>query len=726
MFEMDRTAGIMILDSEGFLRSALKPTLYTNADQSIGHVEVNMSNLEFEPAKLPRKLLQHGIAMGPMGSTPGWATAVGTTKIPANIISGKPWDGGTLADTAEYVLFAYPLGVSIGPGKEHVEGRASSRETQDWVESEYNVQTKEWVMTMVSVTDNFATIQQVLHAIDGLAASTLKEYMGGGAEFDNLDLIGRNQFPTCQITPMNQVAHAESLTKRRLLCGPYKELDVPAPATVHARVPVAGGGASIEDLVTALSTKDDKREQEKLKLGLARTNGVNMGGVGDMKTGAITTLAIPVPTAGYIECCGKKTKEEKIISYGQLLNSNNKARPPGDQRSLFRDMELHDDVLLKNAVAGNYSQKVEYDLDKPSGQVQFKNFWSADQDSIVRMAEEKQRHEAAEAVDELETNRGAKRAYIETVNISLSSLDGIRGAMANYLAATEAKYNCTIPGSIPFLVQFGKYVFDWTLEAKTIKWFKNENDDEEKRQIILCLHGICDSLMCGFASSAEEFTTASLLRKNTTDNMSKEDFETALMAAAAEFDDLKKLRIRNKPLDFKSRYFSSKAAAAQKKLRAAGQAPAARVANGDRVQPTPAKKQYTGAVAAPANAWVNSGWSEEAASFADARRSAPKFDPEVGKKKGSLICKPTFACALAPDLAKKYCANLLVLGRFCDAKGCKKRHAPLYRFQADEKIEQYEYVLANKENVCFNKNDVPKNLPDKFAHLIRAPGQGAN
>ena len=98
MFEMDRTAGIMILDSEGFLRSALKPTLYTNADLSIGHVEVNMSNLEFKPAKLPRKLLQHGIAMGPMGSTPGWAMAVGTTKIPADIISGKPWDGGTLAD----------------------------------------------------------------------------------------------------------------------------------------------------------------------------------------------------------------------------------------------------------------------------------------------------------------------------------------------------------------------------------------------------------------------------------------------------------------------------------------------------------------------------------------------------------------------------------------------------------------------------------------------------
>ena len=66
-------------------------------------------------------------------------------------------------------------------------------------------------------------------------------------------------------------------------------------------------------------------------------------------------------------------------------------------------------------------------------------------------------------------------------------------------------------------------------------------------------------------SVVEEFNTASLLRKNTMVNMSKEEYETALAAAAAEFDDLRKLRVRSKPIDSKSRYFSGKAAAAQKK-----------------------------------------------------------------------------------------------------------------------------------------------------------------
>ena len=37
--------------------------------------------------------------------------------------------------------------------------------------------------------------------------------------------------------------------------------------------------------------------------------------------------------------------------------------------AFFCNIELHDEVMLKNAVAGNYAQKVEYDLDKPSDQV---------------------------------------------------------------------------------------------------------------------------------------------------------------------------------------------------------------------------------------------------------------------------------------------------------------------------------------------------------------------
>ena len=158
------------------------------------------------------------------------------------------------------------------------------------------------------------------------------------------------------------------------LCSPYKVLDILVPVLAAAEAPVTN--VSIMDLVTALATKDDKYEQEKLKLGLARTNRVCMGETADMTTGIISSLAIPVPTAGFVECSEKKTKEEKVVSFGQLANSCNKEHPPGDKQCHFCDIDLHNEVMLKNAVAGNYAQKVEFDLGKPSGQVQFRNFWA--------------------------------------------------------------------------------------------------------------------------------------------------------------------------------------------------------------------------------------------------------------------------------------------------------------------------------------------------------------
>ena len=274
------------------------------------------------------------------------------------------------------------------------------------------------------------------------------------------------------------------------------------------------------------------------------------------------------------------------------------------------------------------------------------------------------------------------------------------------------------------MIQFCKYVFDWTLEAKTIKWFKNDNNDEQKRELILCLQGIM--LMCNMASAAEEFNTASLLPMNTTVNMLKEEYETALAAAAAEFYDLRKLRVRSKPIDSKSRYFSGKAAAAQKKQRSAG---LDRPKNGGGTQPTNGGQNHQkrdGTADAQADSW--STWTEESAIFNANRRNARAFNVEESKKKGAFICKPPFDQPLTPELSKKCCGKVLVYGKFCDPtkRNCTKTHVPFYRFQQAEKTDQYEYVLGNMENVRINKLDAPNNLPEKYAHLLKVPNTGAN
>ena len=46
------------------------------------------------------------------------------------------------------------------------------------------------------------------------------------------------------------------------------------------------------------------------------------------------------------------------------------------------------------------------------------------------MAEEKQKRDAKDAVDEQDANCGTKRSYIETAAYGMT-LDGIRGASAN-------------------------------------------------------------------------------------------------------------------------------------------------------------------------------------------------------------------------------------------------------------------------------------------------------
>ena len=116
-------------------------------------------------------------------------------KIPSDIISGKASDGATLADTMDYVLYALPLGVNFSYIKAHVEGLASSCELQDWVESEYDLTFKEWVLGMVSFADNHAIIQQVLDAIHQMQGLELKKCHGQWRIFQQVGSHWASAFP---------------------------------------------------------------------------------------------------------------------------------------------------------------------------------------------------------------------------------------------------------------------------------------------------------------------------------------------------------------------------------------------------------------------------------------------------------------------------------------------------------------------------------------------------
>ena len=83
----NRTAHIFYLDHEGHICSGLKPTLVTT-NGTLDHIKVNLSNEEFQPAKVPKKILKHTIILAPTAEVLYFVTAKGAAEVPGEVLDG--------------------------------------------------------------------------------------------------------------------------------------------------------------------------------------------------------------------------------------------------------------------------------------------------------------------------------------------------------------------------------------------------------------------------------------------------------------------------------------------------------------------------------------------------------------------------------------------------------------------------------------------------------------
>lgn len=721
MVETNRTAAFYFLDPDGYLRGGLKPSIFLGNGNIIQGLEINTSNEEFEPVLLPTKALKQFISIAPVDNIPKGALAYTATKIPGDILVGKEWDGVTLTADANFILIVLPVGVTASPGKTHVEGLGASREVQDLLANEYGDDFGDWLRAMILATDHRVMIKQIIHAITSSPDLDIKNFLGGADAHARLDLLRPDQYPLLQLTPMNRLAHADRLNARRAMCGPYAS--TPTPTSTTPEMSADSTAPLLSQLVTAIGDKNERREQEKLNLGKTRNLGVFMAGIMSVKTGEIEKLTLPTATAGFLECLGEKTKEERATRLGQLLDSNNKQRVKTDTRGMHKNMTHHDPVMIKAIGMGDYAKKPVMDPTVKIGACSFRSWWPTTDATRTRLADEQQRQDAEEAVNETESNRGAKRTYIAPATIT-ESLEGIRSALANHISDAEAMYDCTLPGGQPFAATFAKDLIDWSMEADTIDWFRMHNDDASRRETVLSVHETMENFLCDMTCAAEDFTTASLLKKGKAEDIPLTEYNNATTTCAEAIADLKKLVRRRKKCDTVSA-MTFGTSQAQKKPRLAGPpAPTTAGATPRTNQKKGTKKQHVTPTTSD-NSWGDSGWSEEAETYSASKRRVPTFDKETSKKKGAFICKPTFDCVLAPDLSKIYCAKFNTYGMYCDpASNCRKKHIPFFRWNADQKKEQYCYVVDNKENVRINARDKPKSLPDSVADLVQEPGIG--
>ena len=88
--------------------------------------------------------------------------------------------------------------------------------------------------------------------------------------------------------------------------------------------------------------------------------------------------------------------------------------------------------------------------------------------------DKKQRFDAEDAGDEINTNCSKKRIWIATGVVSFT-LDNICGMFCNFISDGQAMYICNIPGTKPIDIMYVEVMIHFTLGMNTITWFNTKN-----------------------------------------------------------------------------------------------------------------------------------------------------------------------------------------------------------------------------------------------------------
>ena len=106
--------------------------------------------------------------------------------------------------------------------------------------------------------------------------------------------------------------------------------------------------------------------------------------------------------------------------------------------------------------------------------VSFPSGWEHDKDSLKKMIDEQGLENAEDAVGKSETNRGTKRTYITSVNLTVT-LGGVKTALANFIADGEAMFVCTVPGRQPFVIILEKSLLDRQSAEACVRVLRTRN-----------------------------------------------------------------------------------------------------------------------------------------------------------------------------------------------------------------------------------------------------------
>ena len=712
---------------DGYLRMGAAPQLNKADNGRIVDVRVNLSNSEFLPGKFPATILKHFIGMAPRAQVPSAASY--DEKLTPTILD-RAMRGSNVT------MYALPLAVPIGYGKKWIEGFASDPEVQDQVEEEYGTEYKEWVRAVVSALDHQAEIAAVYKRV--MDAEALSVHLGDKVTEADLHL----DLPTVNISFFTRTLHPEDYEERRQLLGPYETApDAAAPAAAASGTNLSE--TAVNKLATAMTTKEDRREAEKLKDGIVSTKAFFIAGVLDVKEGEITSLALPTITEAYKGALKQGTIQERARRLKRMLDTNNRARPAGSTSAIFRDMAAHDPTLVKVLVTGEFAQAPITDINAKAKEFNIAACLPHLQDLVDRLREEQVNEEFDQSMGH-EDSAGSKRKFI-VVSLDNLSFESLKSMFANFESIGQTMFVCDVPGMKPFVVIYAGEMLAFLIKESTKKWFVSKNTAETQGNFIFFVLQRFDEFLCMMSAAGEDFTNHDAIEDENVAGIDTEKFAEATLAIADAIKDLKKMvsrgtRVKDAP-DFVGPPPSKKATpprAITAPVVAPAPAPAGRAGRTGAQPPkggspstlmsrlSPYAADFQPAPSAGRGWNAGSAWGRNDSSSAWNRKK--EFNAEESKKKGDLVVKQGFNRPLATNLHRIYCGPYMSIGQYCGNPDCKLTHRGFDRWPDDHKDRQIAHVEANQDKVLFNVATVKK-LPPNKKHLLgtrNGPVSGEN
>ena len=722
MAEHPTVAALAIVEPSGLLRIRTCPIVVRNDDGTISAVVSNGSNTNLVPGISGPNTFQHFVSIGQRRSIPSFA--IKGSALPEELFT----DSG-LTYVANTFLFLLPRAILLGYGKDWVEGDINDPAVIDLFEHEYGPDYGAWLRAIKAAsTPAVAKAANIIHKKLS-DTNQLVQYLSGLST----EVTSTTGPAFVYTSSINEVTHPAELAL-------LQERLQPLFTTVQATPPLAdptptATGFTAAELAAALTSRDERKESNKLRDGFVKLQSIFVGGTISLDTPSLTSIVLPEPTTAHKEANLKTTIDERTDALKRILDTANTQRV--DRALLFaleshRSMALHDYLLCRQILLGNWSMvPVNTISDKQIlvGVLHFIPPTTEETSSIQR------EHDESELSATLNNSTQDKRTRLLSPT-RLYGVDQVKRLLANFISASNSLWvSDGDEDTRPIIARVFLEIFNYLHDQDLTEYYAILSR-EERENFTYHLVSRMDRLVCRFVRAGNDFGTNSAIAAGNAQAILLTQYRRAFIAWANDWSDIKTKVDRGYKLEHCT---SLRPAQLPRANAAAGTATAAAASTASTTGGTGGKPSSSATIpkrhrddssttgsggATKANTVQRTAGQAATANWSPSVvfpfPRAAKYDVVHGKKMGDFIMKDGFSTLFPESITDKFCHGFSTLGQACGRSECTKVHLPFGKWTPANQATQIAHVEANFPNIAFNKAFV-RNLPEDKTSLLLDP-----